>query len=223
MYAIIVGGGVVGYNVLRALTALGYETVLIESDKGRFARLEAEYEHMVLHGDGTELALLDLAGVGRADLVIAVTGNDDDNIVIAQLVKQRAEAHGRTGKCIARVNDPRNQEHFDVLGVRYTVSAVQSILSLIEHEVPDHRVVNMLNLRHENLEIIELNVHASSPIVGQPVKTIVMPANTRLISVTRDNQSSIAVGETIVQPGDRVLAILEPSKEDELVSLLLGD
>lgn len=219
MYAVIVGGGVVGYNVLRALTGLGYESVLIERDKHRFAKLEAEYEHMILHGDGTELAVLELAGVRRANLVIAVTGADDDNIVIAQLAKELFE----TGKVIARVNDPRNQEHFDALGVRFTVSAAQSILSLIEHEVPDHRVVNMLNLRHENLEIIELNVSVGSPIVGQPVKAIKMPANTRLISVTRDNQSSIAVGDTVVQPGDRVMAILEPSKEDELVTMLLGD
>lgn len=219
MYAVIVGGGVVGYNVLRALTGLGYESVLIERDKHRFAKLEAEYEHMILHGDGTELAVLEIAGVRRANLVIAVTGADDDNIVIAQLAKELFE----TGKVIARVNDPRNQEHFDALGVRFTVSAAQSILSLIEHEVPDHRVVNMLNLRHENLEIIELNVNSGSPIVGQPVKAIKMPANTRLISVTRDNQSSIAVGDTVVQPGDRVMAILEPSKEDELVTMLLGD
>jgi trk system potassium uptake protein TrkA len=219
MYAVIVGGGVVGYNVLRALTGLGYESVLIEREKARFAQLEAEYEHMVLHGDGTEIAVLDVAGVRRADLVIAVTGKDEENIVIAQLAKELFE----TTKVIARVNDPRNQEHFDALGVRFTVSAAQSILSLIEHEVPDHRVVNMLNLRHENLEIIELNVTGGSPIVGLPVAKIRMPANTRLISVTRDNQSSIAVGDTVVQPGDRVMAILEPSKEDELVSLLLGD
>ena len=219
MYAVIVGGGVVGYNVLRALTGLGYESVLIEHDKQRFAQLEAEYEHMIVHGDGTEIAVLEAAGVRRASLVIAVTGADDDNMVIAQLSKELFE----TGKVIARVNDPRNQEHFDALGVRFTVSAAQSILSLIEHEVPDHRVVNMLNLRHENLEIIELNVSHGSPIVGQPVKAIRMPQNTRLISVTRDNQSSIAVGDTVVQPGDRVMAILEPSKEDELVTMLLGD
>jgi trk system potassium uptake protein TrkA len=219
MYAVIVGGGVVGYNVLRALTALGYETALIELDKARYARLEAEYEHMVIHGDGTELTVLQAAGVERADLVVAVCGDDEDNVVIAQIARERF----KTAKCIARVNDPRNQEHFDTLGIRFTVSAVQSILSLIEHEVPDHRVVNMLNLRHENLEIIELNVTGASPIVGLPVSKIQMPVNTRLISVTRDNQSSIAVGDTVVQPGDRVMAILEPSREDELVHLLLGD
>ena len=219
MYAVIVGGGVVGYNVLRALTGLGYETVLIEQEKGRFAQLEAEYEHMVIHGDGTEIAVLEMAGARRANLVVAVTGHDEVNIVIAQLAKEKFN----TGKCIARVNDPRNQEHFDAIGVRFTVSASQSILSLIEHEVPDHRVVNMLNLRHENLEIIELNVTAASPIVGLPVSKITMPKNARLISVTRDNQSSIAVGDTVVQPGDRVMAILEPSREEELVHLLLGD
>lgn len=219
MYAVIVGGGVVGYHVLRALVGLGHEAVLIERDKLRYAQLEAEYEHMVLHGDGTEIAVLEAAGTARADLAIAVTGHDDENIVVGQLTKERF----KVAKCIARVNDPRNHEHFDALGVRFTVSAAQSILSLIEHEVPDHRVVNMLNLRHENLEIIELNVTAASPIVGSPVAKIRMPVNTRLISVTRGNESSIAVGDTVVQAGDRVMAILEPAREDELVSLLLGD
>lgn len=219
MYAVIVGGGVVGYNVLRAMTALGHETVLIEREKARYAQLEAEYEHLVLHGDGTEIAMLELAGTARADLVVAVTGHDDDNIVVAQIARE----HFGTAKCIARVNDPRNQEHFDAIGIRFTVSAAQSILSLIEHEVPDHRVVNMLNLRHENLEIIELNVTQTSPIVGLPVSKIRMPRDARLISVTRDNQSRIAVGDTVVQPGDRVMAILDPSREDELVNLLLGD
>jgi trk system potassium uptake protein TrkA len=219
MYALIVGGGVVGHNVLRALNALGYEAVLIENDKRRYAELESEYEHMVVHGDGSEMLVLQAAGIERADMVIAVTGDDEDNIVIAQLAQELCKG----SKCIARVNDPRNQEHFDALGIRFTVSAAQSILSLIEHEVPDHRVVNMLNLRHENLEIIELNVTGASPIVGLPVAKIEMPRNTRLISVTRDGTSRIAVGDTVVQPGDRVLAILEPQRETELVSLLLGD
>lgn len=219
MYAVIVGGGVVGYHVLRALNGLGWEAVLIEKDKTRYSQLEGEYEHMVIHGDGTEIAMLEAVGIRRADLVIAVTGEDDENMVVSQLSKELFD----TGKCIARVNDPRNMEHFEALGVRYTVSAAQSILSLIEHEVPDHRVVNMLNLRHENLEIIELNVTSASPIAGVPVAKIKMPTNTRLISVTRDHKSSIAVGDTIVQPGDRVMAILEPSREDELVQLLLGD
>jgi trk system potassium uptake protein TrkA len=219
MYAVIVGGGVVGYNMLRSLNSLGYEAVLIEKDKARYNQLESEYEHMVLHGDGTDLTILQAAGVERANLVIAVTGWDDDNIVVSQIARE----HFRVAKCIARVNDPRNQEHFNALGIRFTVSAAQSILSLIEHEVPDHRVVNMLNLRHENLEIIELNVTGSSPIVGLPVAQIRMPRNTRLISVTRDQRSQIAKGDTVVQPGDRVMAILEPQREEELVRLLLGE
>lgn len=111
---------------------------------------------------------IEIAGARRANLVIAVTGSDADNLVIAQIAKE----HFETSKCIARVNDPRNQVHFDTIGITHTVSASQSILSLIEHEVPDHRVVNMLNLRHENLEIIELNVTKKAPIVGQAVKDV---------------------------------------------------
>src|SRR4051812_17657132 len=108
MYAVIVGGGVVGLNVLRAVNSLGYEAVIIETSKNRYARLESDYEHMVVHGDGTDVAILAASGVERADLVIAVTGQDEVNIVVSQLAKELF----RVPKCIARVNDPRNAEHF---------------------------------------------------------------------------------------------------------------
>ena len=136
MYAIVAGGGKVGTGVLRRMLRLGHEATLVEQRRDRFERLEEEFEHQVLHGDATELYVLEQAGIERPpDLVIAVTGDDEDNIVIGQVARER---YG-VPKVIARVNDPRNQKHFDLLGIAPTVSATVSIMALVEHEVPGAR------------------------------------------------------------------------------------
>ena len=128
MFAIIVGGGKVGANVARTLIEQDREVVLIESKSTRADSLESEFGHRVVHGDGTELYVLELAGVTRPpDIVVAVTGDDEDNLVIAQLCREQYGVE----KVITRVNDPRNQDHFDLLGVSPTVCPTQRILSLI--------------------------------------------------------------------------------------------
>jgi trk system potassium uptake protein TrkA len=122
---------------------------------------------------------------------------------------------------IARVNDPRNQAHFDLLGISPTVSATSTILALVEHEVPEHGLIHLLELRNENLEIVEVQIDKGSPSAGKTVADLAVPQESRLISVTRDGQSEIAVGATELRPGDQVLAILQPGKEDELRRVLL--
>ena len=119
----------------------------------RFDQLEAEFEHQVHRGDATELFVLERAGIKRPpDVVVAVTGDDEDNIVICQLARDRYGVE----TTIARVNDPRNQPYFDLLGITPTVSATASIMGLIEHEVPEHGLIHLLELRKENLEIVEI-------------------------------------------------------------------
>src|SRR5712691_12622383 len=132
MYALVCGGGKVGANVARSLLRMGHEITLIEQRKDRFAQLEEEFEHQVHSGDATELFVLERAGIERPpDLVLAVTGDDEDNLIICQIAKEK---YG-VGKVIARVNDPRNQAHFDLLGISPTVCATASIMALVEHEV----------------------------------------------------------------------------------------
>ena len=219
MFAIIVGGGKVGANVARTLIEQDREVVLIESKSTRADSLESEFGHRVVHGDGTELYVLELAGVTRPpDIVVAVTGDDEDNLVIAQLCREQYGVE----KVITRVNDPRNQDHFDLLGVSPTVCPTQRILSLIEHEVPEHALVHLLELRKENLEIIEVEIDPKCPCVGKAVDRLGMPRGARLISVVRDGVAEIAVGATVLAVGDQVLAILEPEREDEVRRLLLG-
>jgi trk system potassium uptake protein len=219
MYILIAGGGKVGANLARVLLAQGkHEVTLIEQRRDRFERLEHEFEHQVLLGDATEIFVLERAGVARPpDIVAALTGDDEDNLIICQLSKEKYGVQ----KVIARVNDPRNQAHFDRLGISPTVSATRGLMALIEHEVPEHDLVHLLELRKENLEIVEVQIDNGAPAAGKTVEKLDLPEGSRLISIMRNGRSEIAVGSTELQPGDQVLAILQPGKEDELRRVLL--
>jgi trk system potassium uptake protein TrkA len=219
MYILVAGGGKVGANLARTLLKDGrHEVTLIEQRRDRFERLEHEFEHQVLLGDATEIYVLERAGVARPpDVVAALTGDDEDNLIICQLAREKYGVE----KVIARVNDPRNQVHFDLLGISPTVSATRGLMALIEHEVPEHDLVHLLELRKENLEIVEVQIEAGAPAAGKVVERLDLPEGSRLISITRNGRSEIAVGSTELQPGDQVLAILQPGKEDELRRVLL--
>ena len=218
MYLLIAGGGKVGSNLARTLIRAGHEVTLIEQRTIRFDMLEAELEHQVLKGDATELHVLERAGIKRPpDLLVAATGDDEDNIVICQLAREK---YG-VAKVIARINDPRNQPYFDLLGISPTVSATGSIMALIEHEVPEHGLIHLLELRKENLEIVEVQIDKSSPSAGKRIAGLKLPSGAQLISVMREGRAEIPDAETELQPGDQVLAILEPGKEDELRQVLL--
>ena len=217
MYILIAGGGKVGANLTGTLLKMGHEVTLLDNDRHRYAILEERFEHVARFGDATELFVLERAGEERADLVVAVTGDDEDNLVVCQVARDK---YG-VPKVVARVNDPRNQPHFDMLGINLTVSATATILALIEHELPEHELVTLLDLRRENLEIVEFAIDAGSPVAGRTVRELNLPSKSRLISVSRAGKAEIAVGETELLPGDLVMAILEPGVEDELKRVLM--
>jgi trk system potassium uptake protein TrkA len=218
MFVLVAGGGKVGANVGRTLRRIGHEVTIIEQRRDRFTELEEEFEHAAIVGDATEIFVLERAGIARPpDLVVAVTGDDEDNMVICQMARER---YG-VPKVIARVNDPRNEPHFDLLGISPTISATQTIMALIEHEVPEHELIHLLELRKENLEIVEVQIDKSSPSVGKRISGLKLPSGSQLISVMREGRAEIPDGETELQVGDQVLAILEPGKEDELRRVLL--
>jgi trk system potassium uptake protein TrkA len=219
MYAIIAGGGKVGANVARTLLNAKHEVTLIEQRSDRFRRLEEEFDFHVHHGDATELHVLEAAGIKRpADLVLAVTGDDEDNLVICQLAKEKY----RVPKLIARVNDPRNQAHFEMLDIGPTICATSSIMSLVEHEMPEQsHWIHLLELKKENLLINEIQIDPKAPSVGKRIEELHLPDGARLISVMHGDAAEIAVGSTTLHAGDRVLAILQPDKEDELNRVLL--
>jgi trk system potassium uptake protein TrkA len=211
VYAIVAGGGKVGANITRSLVHMGHEVTLIEQRRDRWEQLEAELGPIVLQGDATELHILERAGIARPpEIVLAVTGDDEDNIVISQIAKEGYHVP----KAIARVNDPRNQPYFDGLGITQTVCATSGLLGLVEHEVPEHGLVKLLELRGEGLELVELHVHPDAPAAGKRVAGISLPDGARLVSVMRNGVGEIARDDTVIRPGDQVVAILKPGVED---------
>ena len=216
MYVIIAGGGKVGWNLARELISKGNEVTLIESDRTRYLTIEQELEHAVQYGDATELWVLERAGIQRADLVVAVTGDDEDNILICQVAKEKYLCE----RIIARVNNPRNLDHFKLLGIQPAVSATDLILRLIEHEVPRYGLVHLLDLADANIEIIDLLIGDNAQVVGSPLHELNMPKSSLLISVMRDGTGFVPTPDTVLQAGDEVLAVLDPAVEEELTGYL---
>ena len=192
MYLIVVGAGKVGVNLTRELLKQGNEVTLIESRRDRFRLVEQELEHNIQYGDASELWVLDRAGISRADMVIAVTGDDEDNILICQVAKEKYNVD----RIIARVNNPRNRAHFDLLGIKPVVSATDLILKLLEHEVPHHNLVHLLDLEAEKIEIIEVRLRENSPIAGKKVGEIETPERTLLISILREGIGFVPTAES---------------------------
>ncbi|MBA3357910.1 MAG: NAD-binding protein [Thermoleophilaceae bacterium] len=212
MYALIVGAGKVGWNLARELQDKGSEVTVVERNRRRYETVEEELEHSIQYGDGTELWILERAGIERADLVIAVTGDDEDNILICQMA---GEKYG-VERVVARCNNPRNLQHFDLLGIKPAISATDLILRLIEHEVPEYGLVHLLDLKQERLEIIEMEVAAGSVADGTAVRDLALPDGSLVISILRDGGGFVPTGESVVKGGDEVLLVLDIGLEDSV-------
>ena len=214
MYVVVVGAGKVGWNLARELIYKGNELTVIENDRGRFATVEEELEHAAQYGDGSELWVLERAGIERADLVIAVTGDDEDNLLICQVAKEKYLCE----RIIARCNNPRNLVHFKLLGIQPAVSATDLILRLIEHEVPRYGLVHLLDLPEERLEIIELVVSDDAPAAGLEIAQIGLPDGALVISVLRGGSGFVPKADTVVKAGDEVLVVLDPGIEEDITA-----
>ena len=209
LYVIIAGAGKVGWNLARELLEKGHEVTVLEQDRRRYLTVEQELEHAVQYGDATELWVLERAGIQRADLVVAVTGDDEDNLLICQVAKEKYLCE----RIIARVNNPRNLEHFKLLGIQPAVSATDLILRLIEHEVPRYGLVHLLDLPEERLEIIELEVAPGCEAAGRKVKELGLPDGSLVISILRDGGGFVPNGDSVVQASDQVLVVLDAELE----------
>lgn len=216
MYLIVVGAGKVGVNLTRELLGQGHEVTLVENSRRRYLLVEQELEHNIQYGDASELWVLERAGIERAEMVIAVTGDDEDNILICQVAKDKYGIK----RIIARVNNPRNRAHFDLLGIKPVVSATDLILKLLEHEVPHNKLVHLLDLEAEKIEIIEVRLRENSPIAGRKVGEIETPDRTLLISILREGTGFVPTAESELKVGDDILAVLDPVQEEELKRVL---
>src|SRR5215210_5864281 len=162
MYVIVAGGGKVGFYLSRELLSQGHEVLVIERDARRADAIQNELGNVVMNGMADEAATLEEAGVARAEVICAVTGDDEDNLVICQVAKRRF----RVPRAIARINNPKNEEIFRLLGIDETVSSTELILSALEPEIPTHTLVPLLRLRHADVEIVEAIIEPDSPLAG---------------------------------------------------------
>jgi trk system potassium uptake protein len=219
MYLIVVGGGKVGYYLTKTLVHEGYEVLLVEKNPNKCETYTERFGAVVMNGDGAEASTLAAAGAARADVVIAVTGDDEDNLVICQMAKHRFNV----ARTIARVNNPKNEELFRRLGIDVTVNPTNVILSLIEQQIPDRHFVHLLALRHAQLAVVEASVDADSPIAGRSLTDIRLPPETSMIAILRNSSVVIPTGQTKILPGDEVIAITRNESEHALRQLLVND
>jgi len=216
MYIIVVGGGKVGYYLTKTLVNEGYEVLLIEKSAKKVAVYAERFGAVVLEGDGAEFSTLEKAGTGRAEVVIAVTGDDEDNLVICQTAKMQFDVP----RTIARVNNPKNEELFKRLGIDVTVSSTNIILSIIEQEIPERGFRHLLTLKHAAVAIVEAVVENGAEVAGKQLSAVDFPPDTVISVVLRDGTMTIAKGDTVLQPKDEIIAIVDRDSETALRDML---
>lgn len=213
MYIIIAGGGKVGYYLAKELLNDGHEILVIEKDAKNAAQISSELgEGAVMRGMADEAATMERAGGDRADLVIAVTGDDEDNLVICQVARLRFNVP----RTIARVNNPKNEDLFHRLGIDITVSSTKLILSLIEQELPSRPFIPLVNLRSAGMEIVELNVLANSSLIGKKIGEINLPPGSTLSLIIRDCQAIVPTPEAVIQADDKLIGFTPIADEGKV-------
>jgi trk system potassium uptake protein TrkA len=217
VYIIIVGGGKVGYYLTKTLLSEGHEVLLIERDPDKTEQFVEQFGSVVVAGDGAEAAVMAAAGAARADVVIAVTGEDEDNLVICQVAKSKFHV----GRTIARVNNPKNEHLFRMLGVDITVSQTDYILTLIEQAIPNQPFMHLVNLIHEDMAIVDAKVVTDSQIAGRQIGDLPVPENCIIAAIVRAGELIIPSATTTVQEGDDLIAITHRSVEEDLRKLLM--
>jgi trk system potassium uptake protein TrkA len=218
MYVFVVGAGKIGYYLTRTLLDEGHEVVLVERDRATAQRLAGELGEVAVHGDGCEVRTMEELGMGRAACVVAVTGHDEDNLVICQMAKQRF----KVPRTIARVNNPRNEEVFRDLGIDATVSGTRIIYSLLEQEVETGDVVFLSALKRGKIELVMAELVPSSPAVGKLLKDIHLPGECVVAALIREEHIVLPSGTTELEAGDTVIALSHPEEERNLREALVG-
>jgi trk system potassium uptake protein TrkA len=211
MYIIIVGGGNVGYNLAKSLMNTDHELLILEKNRATHRTIAEELGEVAMQGDGCEVRIMEEAGVGRADVVVAATGDDEDNLVICQMAKMKFNVP----RTIARIHDPRNEALFHRLGIDSIVSSTKIIHNLIEQEIECGDVIPLAALRRGNIEILEIDLGRKSPVLGKDVSQIHLPPSALIISIIRQNEAIIPGANTVFKDGDSVIALVHADNEPE--------
>jgi len=220
MYAIVVGGGKVGYYLAKELLAEAENEVLvIEKDGAKCERIAEELGDIVLQGDGCEAATMEVAGFGRADIVLAVTGDDEDNLVSCQVAKVKFNVP----RTIARINNPKNREIFMRLGIDTTVSATAAILAQIEQELPTHPGIIPILTLGRGLEIVAIKVPAASSVVGKRILDLLLPQQSLIVlMIDQEGTPRVPTADTLIRAEDEVVAVTPTENKDALQSAFMA-
>jgi trk system potassium uptake protein TrkA len=212
MYIVVVGGGKVGYYLSVALLSEGHELLILEKDPDKCGAICEDLGSVVMRGDGCEARTLEDVGTERADLLIAVTDEDEDNLVACQVAKHKFNVP----RTIARINNPKNEALFKKLGVDVTISSTNLILEHIEEELPINPLVHLLTLKEGNLELVEVKVPEDSPAVGKKLSDIDLPTNSMVIMIVGKGSARVPTDETVIKPDAQIIAMTQPEVEQAL-------
>jgi trk system potassium uptake protein len=220
MYIILVGGGKIGYHLAKALLAEGHEILVIEKNRDRIEFICGELGSICLLGDGCEASTLAEAGTSRADMLISVTGDDEDNLVSCQVAKHKF----KVPRTIARLSNPKNETLFRLLGIDVTVSSTDVIMESIEQEVPTHLLTHLLTIRDRGIELVEIRIPDGAKSLGKRIKDLDLPQGSVLALVIRREQKPQMVSQdTTLQAGDQIIALTPTASEEQLKTALKGE
>lgn len=219
MYIIIVGGGRLGYYLLKALLQEGHEVLVLEKDARICKTITDELGSVCYRGDGCEAATLAEVGTGRADMFVAVTGDDEDNLVSCQIAKHKHNVP----RTIARLRNPQNAVIFKKLGVDVTISSTDLILEAIEREVPTHPLTHLLTIDEKGLVLVDVKISPESTTVGKTVKELSLPEKSNLaLIIPHQGTARTPSPSTILQAGDQIIAVTTQESEEALRNALSG-
>jgi trk system potassium uptake protein TrkA len=218
MYIVIVGAGKVGHFLAKRLCLNKHTVSIVDKDKSSCEELAKELEALVINGDGCEPRILEEAGIDRADCLAAVTGDDEDNLIICQLAKERFNVH----RTVGRVNNPDNEHTFAELGIDVPVDSTKIIAKIIEEEVSFSDFVNLMSFKRGKLAIVRVDLPDDSPIINRELKDVELPPDSVLVSIVRGEEVIIPKGNTVLLPGDDVIALTLVGNEPLLLNLFAG-
>jgi trk system potassium uptake protein TrkA len=219
MRVAIAGAGNVGTFIAEELLDNGHDVLVLEQVPETAAKLPARPSLEVRVVDACEVSSLKEAGLETFDVVVAATGDDEDNLVVSLLAKQEFAVP----RVIARVNHPKNEWMFnETWGVDISVSTPHLITSLVDEAVSVGRLVRLFQLERGQVQLVEVTLAENAPVSGHAIRDVHVPRDATFVAVVRDEHVVMARGDTVFYPGDEVLALVTPESEEEVRGILTG-
>ncbi|MFA5156477.1 MAG: TrkA family potassium uptake protein [Candidatus Omnitrophota bacterium] len=218
MYVVIVGAGKVGYFLAKRMLLNNHTVSIVDKDRQLCEETAKQLDALVIHGDGCEPRILEEAGAAHADVLAAVTGDDEDNLIICQLAKEKFHVQ----RTVAKVNNPDNEHTFSELGIDVPIDSTKIIAKIIEEEVSFSDFVNLMSFKRGKLSIVRVDLPQDSPVINKQIQDIQLPADSVFVSIVRGEEVIVPKGNTVLEPGDDIIALTLVGNEPQLLSVLVG-